>query len=212
MMNLCTLALSLLMFTSYNAMAQDERYFRDMMTGELTKTEEKNREDPDIVAYSKVYELDLTSNHRFERIIFERRDGIDWVTIFNYQKELVFEYQLDTQAPGSRVYKLGLNNVSKSKRLLTLYFYEGATDYLNFQANSRLYFLTFDVNNLKGMTAQKGPAVWEEFDNKRGHYRQRSYDLNFLDLTSSGQKELIVNFRTISRAYRLDESMRWIKM
>jgi hypothetical protein len=193
-------------------MAQDERYFREIISGDLVHEKSKDQAAAAILSYSKVYEFDLTGNHRFERIIFERRDGVDWVTVYNYQKELILEYQLDTQAADSRVYKLKLNNISSTKRLLTLYFYSGATDYLTFKANTRLYFITFNVNDLSQMCAQKGPVFWEEFNNKKGHYHQRFYNMQLKDIDSSNTKELIVSFRTIRRVYRLNNEMEWIEM
>lgn len=193
-------------------MSQDERYFRELITGDHVQAKEKEQKAADIVSFSKAYELDLTGNHRFERIIFERRDGIDWVTIYNYQKELLFEYPLDTQAADSRVYKLKLNDVSQTERLLTLYFYEGATDYLNFKGNVRLYFITFKKADLNQMKAQKGPRIWEEFSDKRGHYHQRAYDVNLVDLNSSQVKEIVVNYKTIRRVYKMDDKMNWVEM
>lgn len=212
MLNYCFILLFIAIWGPFNATAQDERYFREIVTGDHVQAKEQDLPEADIVSFSKAYELDLTGNHRFERIIFERRDGIDWVTIYNYQKELIFEYQLDTQAAGSRVYKIKMNDVSQSERLLSLYFYEGATDYLNFKANTRLYFLTFKVDDLKQMTAQKGPRIWEEFSDKRGHYHQRAYDVNLVDLNSSQVKEIVVSFRTIRRVYRLNDEMKWVEM
>lgn len=197
---------------SFNATAQDERYFRQVITGDHVKSQKVERPQADIIGYSKAYEFDLTGDDRFERIIFERRDGVDWVTIYNYQKELILEHQLETQAAGSRVYKLKLNDISETKRLLTLYFYEGATDYLNFKANTRLYFITFRANDLSGITAQKGPRIWEEFSDKRGHYHQRAYEVSLIDLNSSNVKEILVTYRTIRRVYRLNHKMKWIEM
>lgn len=196
----------------FNAMAQDERYFREMMAGEFVEGKAELGPSPDIVAYSKAHDLDLTGDHRFERIIFERRDGVDWVSVYNFEKKRIFEYKLDTQAANSRVYKLKLSQVTSTKRLLILYFYEGVTDYLNLKANSRLYFITYDVNDFDQMIAQKGPAIWEEFSNKRGHYRQRSYDVNVVDLDSANAKEILVNHRTIRRIYRLSKNMKWVEM
>lgn len=213
MMNKCFklfTTFALLIGVHVAAQAQDERYFRDLLSGDFTRELPPEVEPPRFRAFSEIYELDLTGNHRFERIVFEMRDGQDWLSIFDYQKKPIFRYSLGPNAGGSRVYRLRHIQINPTVQALVVYYFEGVNTYLGIQSNARAHILTYEpVEIEKTINGFKGPAFWEEFQNGREQYRRRSYDLEFTDLNGSGTKEMVVRFQNISRVFQFEKSGFW---
>lgn len=192
------------------AQAQDERYFRDLLSGDFTREVPPEVITPRFRAFSEIYELDLTGNHRFERIVFEMRDGLDWISILDYQKKPIFRYSLGPNAGGSRVYRLRHVQINPDVQALVVYYFEGVNTYLGIHANARAHILSYQPKSIEETIGGfRGPAFWEEFQNGREHYRRRSYDLEFTDLNGSGTKEMIIRFQNLSRIFQYESSGSW---
>jgi hypothetical protein len=90
-----------------------------------------------------------------------------------------------------------------------LYYYEGLSKYTEMQSTSRIYAITIDNDNLKSLTAFKGPSVYEEHKSLKGHYHLRNYQVYLQDLNNDGTKELIVKFRETSQVFIYDGNGKW---
>lgn len=190
--------------------AQDERYFRDLLSGDLTREVPPEIIPPRYRVFAPLYELDLNGNHRFERLVFEMRDAQDWLSILDYQKNPIFRYHLGPNAPLSRVYRLRKVQINSDYHALVVYYFEGVNSYLGIHANARAHVITFRPDQMEQtMKGFKGPAFWEEFHNGREHYRRRSYELDFIDLNNDGTKEMILKFKNISRIYQFSNDGKW---
>ena len=186
----------LLLFSCFifsTAHAQDERYFRKMITGEVGKEVlMKDKPVSRVKVESRVYRLDLGGDTQLEGLIYEKKDGQDWFYIVDGQGQELRSFKLDTMSGDSKLYKINIRDLSNRTKLLILNFYEGKNTYLDFDARARLYFVTIDDRNLNKITFFKGPAFWHEFAGHRDHYHQRFYTTDVIDLNHDGIKEVEV--------------------
>lgn len=192
-------------------MAQDERYFRELFSGELAglnKGEEKSKKYSFIIS-SAHYQLDLNKDGFSESVAFVKKDNEDWLEIYNYKKELIFSYLLENKGPGSEIYRIEYKPISGNSNVLLLHYYEGSTNYLHFQGTARIYAVTIDNNNLKTLKAFRGATFFDETKNLKGHYHIRSYDVFLEDLDHNGIKELVVKFRNISTVFHYQGNGKW---
>lgn len=199
-----------LILLSSASRAQDERYFRDLLSGDFFKDKKIEATKPRFRAFAPLYELDLTGDYRPERLMFELRDGQDWVSLYSDQKKPIFRYQLGPTGAESQVYRLRKIDVSDEIKALVLYYFEGANRYLGVQSYARVHILTYRPNNLsKTIKAFKGPVFWEEFHDGKDHYRRRKYDIEFADLNNDGTKEMLLKLNNVTRIYSLQDSGEW---
>lgn len=183
-----------------SAQAQDERFYRKIFTGELF--EEKVQELPyKIRVKSKIYKIDLNRDGVPEGIITENRDGIDYLRIVtNFGIEL-FKYKLHTKGLDSKLFKIQLKTLSSDVDALVLHYYEGLTDYTEFEASARVYFVTIEKRDLSQIKAFKGPHFFHEKEKMKNQYWNRNYTVNVIDYNSDGIKEIGVSFNRINRIY-----------
>lgn len=190
------------------AQAQDERVLRYLLRKKQFK--EKSLMDRTHFRLStKWYELDLDSDKRNEKISMENNDGINYLVIRNYRNFPIFRQAFLTQAIGGIVHKLRLVQVSRDTRLLMVYYFEGVTEYLDFQATGRLYFVSWKNNDLKTIKMSRGPHYWQESKGYRGNYFNRRFKVYLKDFNSDGIKEVAVKLGTISRVYHLMRNNEW---
>lgn len=204
------LILSLFLITLF-CNAQDERLFRDMITGELTK--DRQQEAKSTYKYkvrTDRYRVDLDEDGRSESFFVSKKDGEDWIQFFNYADSEIFRYRFDTLGPLSRVFKVNIRKISKTKRACLIYFYEGANSYLEFKGTTRLYVLTFDIKKMnRTITMFKGPNVWLEWKGFKGNYHQRKSEVTLVDFDDDGTREIAVRYNLITRVYRLRSDNHW---
>jgi hypothetical protein len=177
--------------------AQDERFWRKMLSGELTREDEVQKVEPKWVFGSPVYHLDLNSDGRQEAIQVFKRDGIDWLDITGHDKSLLFSGKLWAMGVGSSVYRLRLIQLSATTRVLVIHLYEGKTESKKLETSARLYFLTFDNNDFSTFSLSTGPRYWHEYEGIREHYWRRLYSLNVKDYDGDGTKDLAVEYNHI---------------
>jgi hypothetical protein len=197
------LCITLFIQFSFTAQAQDERFTRELLSGDLTRIVAPQSESKyNYKVRTPYYEIDLNQDDKNESFVVEKKDGEDWVHVYNYSKEKIYSFKLDTGGAHSRLYRITSKSLSKDFKVYVLHFFEGVTQFLKFRSQARFYFLTIDKNNLKSISTYKGPAFWEEFKSfKHNHYHQREYKLTAVDLDVDGIKELTLSYNDTRRVY-----------
>jgi hypothetical protein len=178
------------LFSSFNAAAQDERVLRYLLRKKQFK------------------EKSLIDKTHF-RLSMESNDGINYFVIRNHRNFPIFREAFLTQALGGIVHRVRLVQVSNNTKLLIVYYFEGKTEYLDFQATGRLYFISWPDNDLKKIKMTRGPHYWQEFKDYRGHYFNKRYQVYLKDFNQDGIKEVSVRLGTVSRVYHLLGNNTW---
>lgn len=195
---------------SWRATAQDERYFRQLFSGEINKTQTVvNEKKYSYFVHSPYYAIDLNRDGVAEQIVFVKKDNEDWIEILNFEKKKIFGYLFENKGFDSELFRVELKTLSSKTSILLLYYYEGVSKYINFQGTSRVYAVTIDNNDLSTMKAFKGPSFFDEEKTFKGHYHKRNYEVFLEDLNRDGVKELIVKHRNTSNVFIYQGSGMW---
>jgi hypothetical protein len=203
------LSLSMIMFFVNPAMAQDERFWRKLVTGELTREQKKEPGAAKWVFSTPRYEFDLNSDGKNESLTVQVVDGLSVVEIYSHDKSLLFTGSLTGAGMDSKIYRLRLIDVSDKVRSLLIHFYEGKTESQRFEATARLYFVTFSKADMNKFSFQKGPQYWHEYEAPRDQYWRRKYAINIMDLNKDGAKEVFVNFNNSQSVWQYQSSGLW---
>lgn len=194
-------------------MPQDERYFRQIFSGELAKTHAQADEKKySFTIHTPYYALDLNRDGVDEQIVFVKKDGEDWVEFFDEKvgiKTKIFSYRFETKGFDSELFRVELKRLSPVTSILVMYYYEGLSRYTEMQGTSRVYAVTIDNDDLKTMAAFKGPAFFEEQKSLKGHYHLRNYQVYLQDLNNDKTKELVVKFRETSQVFLYAGNGKW---
>ena len=205
--------LLLFLLVPWRAMPQDERYFRQIFSGELARSGVKADEKKySYFLHTPFYALDLNRDGVNEKIIFVKKDSEDWIEIFEEKqgvKTKNFSYRFETKGFDSELFRIELKKLSATTSILLMYYYEGLSRYTEMQGTSRVYAITIDNNDLKTMSAFKGPSFFEEHKSLKGHYHLRSYQVYLNDLNNDNSKELIVKYRETSQVFIYSGSGKW---
>lgn len=202
--------LGLFFFLQMSAKAQDERYFRKMLSGEVGKDEIfKDKEIAKMKVATRNYRLDLGGDAQREGLIYQKRDGQDWFYIANAQGKELYSFKLDAMYADSSLFKINFRDISPRTKLLILHFYEGKNDYVGFDGRARIYFITVDDKDLSKVTFYKGPEVWHEYAGHRDHYHQRFYDTDLIDLNGDGIQEVRVRHNKNQWVYMYSDFGKW---
>ncbi len=198
---LCLILITLSL--SEGTWAQDERLFRELLI-HSKKEKLKNRVEKvyRIKARSNRHFVDLTADNRPESLITAKRDGEDWLQIYNDKGEEVFRSFLQASGPWSRLFKIQIRRLNDKTKVLLLYFYEGVTRYLEFQGTTRLYFLTYEENKLESLKLYKGPLLWDEKRGFKDHYHQKKYEVSFYDLDGDRTREVSISYGRMNRVFK----------
>lgn len=194
-------------------MPQDERYFRQIFSGELAKggvgADEKKYS---YYVHTPYYALDLNHDKNPEDIVFVKKDSEDWIEIYENvkgEKKKIFSYRFETKGFGSDLYRIEFKKLSANTSILILYYYEGVSKYTEMQGTSRVYAVTIDNDDLKTLAAFKGPSFFEEHKSLKGHYHLRNYQVYLDDLNNDGVKELIVKYHETNQVFIYDGNGKW---
>jgi len=193
-MRLAILSLAMMALFVNPVGAQDERFWRKLLSGELTEEVVKTPEAPKWVFASPVYRLDMNSDGKDESIQVLKRDGMDWLDITGHDGTQLLQAKLWAMGSGSGIYRLRLLDLSKTVRAMVIFLYEGKTESRKLESSARLYFLTFEGKDLKTMKVAAGPRYWHEFEGVREQYWRRLYSLNIVDYNGDGTKDINVEF------------------
>ena len=199
-----------IILSSISVRSQDERVFRELLTHKIQEDKERSRKpEYDYKARGHRYYLDLNGDELPESFFISKKDGGDWLELFDRAGEKIYDYKFDTIGSWSRVFKLQMRNISSEAKLVILYFYEGITRYVNFQGTARVYFLTWDNNDLSTLSMYKGPYVWDEKRDFRNHYHQRKFELSMFDFDDDYTREIAIRYGSITRVYKYMGKGKW---
>ena len=190
--------------------AQDERFFRKLFSGELTH--EKKIEDEKVYAYlvhSPEYFIDINNDGINESIVSVKRDSEDWIDIYNSYREKIYSYRFETKGAHSGLYRVLRKQLDNNTIVLVLFYFEGDTNYINYDSSARIYLLTIDNKDLKTISMMKGPSIFEEFKGYKGDYRLRNYEVGVADLAELGKKQLYIKYRGVSKVFIYQGAGRW---
>jgi hypothetical protein len=203
-----TLVLFILLLSGL-AFGQDERYYRQILTGELPKM---NQQIPfkfgaTFNVVSPDYKFDLDGDGVEEIIATEKRDGVDWIIIANAQGYVVFRSRLDATGAGSTLYKIRYVNISNTVKALILFFDEGPTHSKKFESTARILVLSYVNNDLKKMALTSGPHIFHEKEAQREQYFRRDYQVNVYDIDGDGIREIAVQYNHIQRIMKYENGI-----
>ncbi len=183
----------LLFGSSYNVWAQDERFIRKLLSGDLgVEGVNEAKPKPHFNVVSPLYEIDLNEDNRVESIVIEKKDSEDWLHIQSYDRKIIFSLRFVRKGWESDVYKINLRKLSPTTHVLLVRYYEGHNQGDNFTGTARLYAITWEKNDLTTMKSVRGPEIWDEYKDSKIHYHQRPQVVSLNDLDSDGFKEVSV--------------------
>lgn len=195
------LGLFLLLSLSFTAFAQDERYYRQILNGELPSMgqEIKEPQEHQFNVKGAGYTVDLNDDGIEEVIQPQKRDGVDWIEIKDSSQRKVFESRLLAMGGESVIYKVKLAHISKTTKLLVLFLDEGKSEGRKFESTGRIFLLTFDNNDLSTMSITRGPHHFHEKEGQRDQYWQKDYSVEIRDVDKNGVRDVVVQFNHIQR-------------
>jgi hypothetical protein len=193
---------------------QDERFFRQILSGDLGdgKAKDPVGASPKTYWYSvhtPYYDLDLNRDKVSERLVFSKKDNEDWLDIFDQNKKKIFSYRFENMGLNSGLYRVEQKKLSPTADILLLYYYVGYTKFVNTDASAQLYLLTIDNQNLKTMHILKGPSYFEEKKTFRQHYHLGRYSVELRDLNNGRAKAVIVKHRGMSDVLLYEGNGKW---
>ncbi|PIP90115.1 MAG: hypothetical protein COW01_09555 [Bdellovibrionales bacterium CG12_big_fil_rev_8_21_14_0_65_38_15] len=187
------LALFTLFMASNSGYAQDERFIRKLLSGDLgVEGVEENKPKPHFHVASAMYEIDLNSDNRVESIVIEKKDSEDWLHIQNYERQIIYSLKFVRKGWESDVYKINLRKLSDNTHVLLVRYYEGHNQGDNFTGTARLYTISWENNDLTKISSLRGPEIWDEFRDSKIHYHQRPQLISLNDLDGDGYKEISI--------------------
>lgn len=201
--------MTLIFFIPSKIFTQDERFFREILKGRKEKVKTDNLEKAHFIVNSKVYEVDLDDDGHQERLVFEKRDGQDWMFIYSLTHQRLFKKKFEQNGMNAGVYRINIRKVSKSHKVVLIHYYQGHTNYNKFNGQSKLYIFTVPKLQIMKSTMTDGPEVWEEVDDSNVHYRQRDYKITLPDLNKDGIREISVRHHKIVRTFYLNKDNLW---
>ncbi len=193
--------------------AQDERYYRQILTGELPKAlgPISGIELPSFNAYGNIYRLDINGDGIEESIQPQKRDGVDWIEIRDSSQRKVFEAKLLAQGAESYLYKIRLVSLSTKARALILFLDEGFTKGKYFESTAKIYLVSLDNNDLSTLKISDGAHFFHEKKAQRELYWRRIYNVNVFDMDNDGIKDISVQYNNIQRIFRYLGNGNWDK-
>jgi len=210
---LLLLGLSILFVFAHGALAQDERFFRELFSGDLSKKEKKLFKGKlKFRTAGDFHKFDLNGDNRLEGIIADKKDGQDFIHIHDWKGKRIFSGKLEAMGLKSWLYKISIRRFAKDSKVMILYFYEGETEYLEYRSNVRLYFLTLESNDLSTLALNKGPVIWDEHEDFKDHYHQRRYKVGLYDYNKDGIKEIAVHYHLSNWVYFYKSPGKWIEL
>lgn len=212
-MDMKVLGLFLLFLNANYSIAQDERFFREIYTDKLKNI---NLNIDETVAKVKVrtplYQIDINNDGLTESLIAEKRDNKDWFIIENFRGQKIFETRLYASGEQASLYKITWSRINKKTNVMLLHFFEGFTRSTKFEGIARLYLVSIDNNDIDTLTATKGPYFWHEYEKPRDMYWKRAFKVNVLDYNKDGQREVSVNFNSITSLYHYSGNGKWTEL
>lgn len=180
---------------------QDERYYRQILSGELPKlsqgmTEGKGHQ---FNVAGPRYLIDLNGDGVEESVQPQKRDGVDWVEVTDFAKRRIFDARLLAMGAESVLYKIKLVSLASDIKALILFLDEGHTAGRKFESTARIFVVSYEKNDLSTMKISPGPHFYHEKQSIREQYFRRDYLVSLEDLNKDGKQEIIVHYGHIQR-------------
>lgn len=206
-------ALLFIFCLSSSVWGQDERYYRQILSGELPKMSDGIRETSEhqFNVAGPSYLIDLNGDGIEETLQPQKRDGVDWIEIRNSAKQRIFDAKLLAVGAGSFLYKAKLVALSPKVKALILFLDEGFTAGRRFEATARIFVITYEKNDLETMKIVEGPHIFHEKEAIREQYFRRDYLVNVVDMNKDGQKEISVQYNHIQRIMEYLGNGEWMR-
>lgn len=208
-MRMWIISLTFISFFVNQTQAQDERFFRKLVTGELAKDAEKVQGTPKYVFSGPTYRVDLNSDGKEEGLQVVKRDMMDWLDILSSEGKVLFKAKLQPTGINARIDRIRLVDLSPKLRALVIEYYEGKTEGLQLEATARLWILSFENKDLTKIKLTMGPSYWHEFEKKREQYGRRIYSLSIRDIDGDGIKDIMVSYNHMMQIYRYAGNGEW---
>jgi hypothetical protein len=191
--------------------AQDERYYRQILKGQLP---ELNKESPEASSFqfnvkSPAYLVDLNGDGIEESIYAQKRDGVDWIEIKNSSQRTLFEAKLLAMGGESHLYKINLVHITPQVKTLILFLDEGGVQGKRFESTARVFFVTYENNDLSRMKFTIGPHFYHEKESQRDQYFRRDYMVSVVDLDNDGKREISIHYNHIQRIFVYKGNGEW---
>lgn len=195
------LGLFLLFLLTFNVSAQDERYYRQILNGELPTQGQniKETQEHQFNVKGASYNVDLNGDGFDEVIQPQKRDGVDWLEIQDSTKRKIFETKLLAIGVESVIYKIKLAQLSEKTKVLILFLDEGQTSGRRFESTARIFLLTFDNNDFSTFKLTQGPHHFHEKEGQRDQYWRRNYSVDIRDVDKNGIRDVVVEYNHIQR-------------
>ncbi len=204
----------LLCFPLVGLRAQDERYYRQIFTGELPKVNDEITVDrgPQFTVSGPRYHLDLDGDRIEEIIISQKRDGVDWIEIQNSSGRSLFSAKLLAMGAFSTLYKLKLVHITPMTKALILFLDEGRTEGRRFESTARLFVLSFEGHDISRASLVLGPHFFHEKQKQREQYWRRDFTVSVLDINGDGTREILVHYNHIQRVMKYLAKGEWERL
>lgn len=186
---------------SFPGLAQDERFYRQMLAGEIpaVKTEVEDSPITPISVEGPFYQIDLDGDGIAEKIRPSKLNGVDWLMIYNSSRGKIFDAKLVPMGGESHIYKVRLVHLSKNTKALIIHLDEGHTRGQFFESTARIFVLTYENNDLSTLSLAEGPHFFHEVEKHPDRYTRREYRIDVTDLDGDGVREIIVHYNHIQR-------------
>lgn len=193
--------LLLILAFSFGVSAQDERYYRQILNGELPSFTQSTHEvvDHQFNVKGARYLMDLNGDGIEEIIQPQKRDGVDWIEILGTGSQKIFEAKLLAIGGESAIYKVKVAQISPKTKLLILFLDEGKTNGRRFESTARIFLMTFENNDLTTLHLTQGPHYFHEKEGQREQYWRRDYSVEVRDVDADGTRDVVVQFNHIQR-------------
>lgn len=195
------LGLLLILTFSGALFAQDERYYRQILNGELptANQEVKEVQEHQFNVKGAGYSIDLNNDGIEEFIQPQKRDGVDYLEILNSSRRKVFEGKLLAMGGESSIYKVKLVYLSPKIKLLMIFLDEGRTVGRRFESTARVFLVTYENNDLSTLQMTQGPHHFHEKEGQREQYWRRDYSVEIRDVNNDNVRDVVVQFNHIQR-------------
>jgi hypothetical protein len=195
----------LFIFLAFSAhlQAQDERYYRHLLMGDLPLLGKEIMEpmEHQFNVQGTSYRFDLDGDGIEETIQPQKRDGVDWLEIRNSSERKIFESKLLAMGADSSIYKLRLVNLSPKVKTLIIFLDEGHTVGRKFESTARVFLLSFENNDFSTFALTSGPHFFHEKESQREQYFRRDYNLNVYDINNDGIRDIAFQYNHIQRIF-----------
>ncbi len=193
------------------ALAQSERFYRQMFSGDLIKKPRPEIQlDPLITKRSKLVKVDINGDKLPESFVFEQTENETWINVHNKYNWRIKRLKIEALGIRSRVDKMEVRTLGPGVQVVIFYFYEGRNYYHEFLGTGRLYFMTIENGNLDNIFFKKGPIYWEEKWDGHRHYHQRNFIVDLKDFNKDNRKEIHVYNRRNDLIYFYKGKGSWL--